>query len=62
MDINATTTAMRRAAKAYHHAKRALDEATTDRAKARHARRLRNAMRASKEAARTYEALAMETA
>lgn len=62
MDTHSAETAIRRAAKAFRHASQALASAQTDRAKARHARRVRNAQRAMGDARWTFEHMTCEGA
>lgn len=59
MDSYAAETALRRARKRIAHATVRLTEAETPRAKARHARRLRNARQLEAESRWTFEHLAM---
>lgn len=59
MDIQATTTALRRAAKAFRHAARQLEAAPSETARKRHGRRMINAQRRMSEAQRTFELLAL---
>lgn len=62
MDLQAASTAMRRAAKRFAHASRALAEAESESARKRHARRAMNASRHAMEARREFEAIASYTA
>jgi hypothetical protein len=59
MEIKTAETALRRAAKAFRHATRALAEAESESARKRHARRAMNAQRRLAEGRRNFEALAL---
>jgi hypothetical protein len=58
MDMNAAQTAMRRAAKRFAHASKALANAESEKARKRHARRAVNASRGMAEARRNFEDIA----
>lgn len=55
MDINPSARAVARASKAFRHATRQLEAATSERARHRHARRALNAQRRMAEAQRHFE-------
>lgn len=59
MDIQASARAVARASKAYRHATRQLEGATSETARRRHARRALNAQRSMSEARRFFEETAL---